>query len=178
MATNLLKIYNEFLEIVHLSEPERKKSLKDIFNRDISNNQDFAFRRKVIRPLKIDGQESMDTLFSHLTCESKEVKDEKGRKYKQRIFDIDRSKRLHWIWHHIQEKDKDKIDVFSYQDRVNGKNKIRTYIYDFVEKYVLILEPQRSQTDYYLLTAYYLTKEKGGIRQIEKKREKRLDKVY
>lgn len=34
---------------------------------------------------------------------------------------------------------------------------IRTYIYDKDEKYVIILEPLRNGTQYYLLTTYYLT---------------------
>lgn len=179
MPTNLLRIYNEFLEIASLTKNERNESLTAIFKRDISDNNDFKFRNKIIRPLKRDGVADMQTLFGHLTCESENVSEDGENKYKSRsIFDIERSKRLHWIWHHMREKSKDKIEVFSYKDRVNGKDRIRTYIYDFIEHYVIILEPQRSQTDYYLLTAYYLTKERGGIKQMDKKRKNKLDQVY
>lgn len=179
MPFNLLKKYNQLLEIIHFSPRERELSLKGIFNRDINENPHFKFRGKVIRPLKKEGAEDMASLFKHLTCSAEDIYDEKGVKYKTRsVFDFDRSKRLHWIWHHIQEKSKKKIEVFSFKDRKNGRNVIRTYIYDVAEKYVIILEPQRSKMDYYLLTAYHLTKKKGGIKQIEKKRKRKLDEVY
>lgn len=179
MPFNQLKKYNALLEIVHLSPRERIESLKGVFTRDISDNPHFNFRKKIIRPLKKDGAEDMASLFEHLTCASEDQYDNKGRNFKSRSeFDFERSKRLHWIWFHIQEKNKQKIDVFSFPDRKRGKNVIRTYIYDESEKYVIILEPQRSGLDYYLLTAYYLTEDKGGIKQIEKKRKRRLNQVY
>lgn len=179
MPFNLTKIYNQHLELLHLAEYPRNVSLRAIFDRDITNNEYFLFRTKVIRPLKIEGKIDMDVLFKHLTHQSEEEKVDGGKSIKRRdVYDIERSKRLHWIWHHIQEKDLDKIDVFSYEDRVNGKNVIRTYVYDFVEKYIIILEPQRSGLDYYLLTAYYLTEKLGGVKQIEKKRKGKLNQVY
>lgn len=179
MPTNLIKIYNQLLEIVHLSEYERTVSLKRIFNRDISDNTGFNFRKKIIRPFKAQGQSDMETLFSHLTCMAEEQIDETGKKIKSRtVFDFDRSKRLHWVKHHIDEAAPDKIDVFSYTDRINGKDVIRTYIHDNLENYVVVLEPQRSHTDYYLITAYYLSKELGGVKQIKNKSKKRLSEVY
>lgn len=179
MPLNLTKIYNQYLELLHLAEPQRINSLKAIFERDIASNEAFLFRTKIIRPLKIEGQPSMETLFSHLTHQSEEVKSEDGKTMKKRsFFDIERSKRLHWIWHHIQEKALKNIDVFSHEDRIGGKNVIRTYIYDHVEKYIIVLEPQRSKLDYYLLTAYYLSEKLGGVKQIEKKRKKRLAEIY
>lgn len=33
---------------------------------------------------------------------------------------------------------------------------VRTYIYDVDEKYVIVLEPRRNGSAYYLLTAYHL----------------------
>lgn len=121
----------------------------------------------------------MDVLFKHLTHQSEEEKVDGGKPIKKRdVYDIERSKRLHWIWHHIQEKTLENIDVFSYEDRIGGKNVIRTYIYDHVEKYVIVLEPQRSKLDYYLLTAYHLSEKLGGVKQIEKKRKKRLAEIY
>jgi hypothetical protein len=179
MPTNQTKRYNDFLELNSLSEHQRIISLKAIFDRDITNNKNFLFRTKIIRPLKVDGVITMDVLFKHLTHESVEEKDENGKTFKSRaIFDFHRSKRLHWLWHHIQEKTSGNIDIFSFEDRVKGKNIIRTYIYDFTENYVIVLEPQRSRLDYYLLTAYHATKEKGGIKQIENKSKKRLPEVY
>jgi hypothetical protein len=179
MPLNLTKIYNQHLELLHLAEYPRNVSLRAVFDRDITNNNAFFFRTKTIRPLKIEGQINMDTLFSHLTYQTEYETYEKGKTIKKRsIFDIERSKRLHWIWHHIQERSIANIDVFSFEDRIDGKNVIRTYIYDFVEHYVIILEPQRSGLDYYLLTAYYLSEKLGGIKQIEKKRKRRLTDIY
>ena len=179
MPINLTKIYNQHLELLHLAEYHRNISLRGVFDRDITNNKDFTFRTKIIRPLKIEGKSSMDTLFSHLTNLSIEEKSPDRKSFKRRdVFDFERSKRLHWIWHHIQEKELDNLDIFSYEDRVNGKTVIRTYIYDFIEKYIIILEPQRSKLDYYLLTAYYLSDKLGGVKQIENKRKRKLDEVY
>lgn len=48
----------------------------------------------------------------------------------------------------------------------------KTYIYDKVEKYVIVLEQQRSN-GFYLLTAYHLNKE-YGLKALEKKMKKRL----
>jgi hypothetical protein len=172
------KKYNQFLEINHLSDNEKIISLKGVFDKDISNNPSFLFRNKIIRPLKRDGLIDVDILFSHLIYSTENEKDEMGKIIKKRkVFDSERSKRLHWIWHHIQEKTITNIDVFSYLDRINSKNVVRTYIYDFVEKYVIILEPQRSKTDYYLLTAYHLSEKLGGIKSIEKKRKNKLLEV-
>jgi DNA-binding phage protein len=64
MPLNLTKIYNQYLELPHLAEPQRINSLKAIFEkRDIANNKAFLFRTKIIRPLKIEGQPSMETLL-------------------------------------------------------------------------------------------------------------------
>lgn len=174
---NTLKKYNDLLELNHYSEGERTASLKDIFDRDIKNNTSFKFRKKTIRPIKIDGEPALETLFQHLTCSSTHIKIEDGKSYKSRKdFDIKRSERLHWIWHHIQEKEN--IKVFSVKDRVKGRNVVRTYLFDEAEKYVIVLEPYRKTNDYYLLTAYYLEKRKGGPKTIRKKYKRRLDKVY
>ena len=180
MPHNQLKKYNQFLDINALSEAQRTVSLRAIFDRDITNNEAFLFRAKIIRPLKIEGNVNMDVLFKHLTCESIEEQGEDGKKFKSRsVFDFQRSKRLHWLWHHIQEKNAEKLEVFSYPDRIKGRGDvIRTYIRDIEENYVIILEPQRSNLDYYLITAYYATNEKGGINQIKNKSKKRLPEVY
>ena len=90
MPFNLLKKYPELLEIGHLSEPDRNRSLKGVFERDIKNNQNFRFRGKAIRPIK--GEEpAMLLLFRHLTTEEVEEENENGKLFKRRIFEIHRS---------------------------------------------------------------------------------------
>ena len=175
MPLNLIKTYPELLEIAHMNEYQRNQSLQGVFNRDVISNNNFKFQGKQIRPTKQEGKPTMQTLFRHLT--TREDKDEKGKKLGNRNFEISRSVRLHWIKYHIDELKKDNVEVFSYEDRINRKDVIRTYIYDIEQEYVIILEPQRSGTDYYLLTAYHLN-EPGGKKQIEKKSKKKLDKVY
>ncbi len=175
MPFNKLKKYPELLEIYHLSEKERTKSLKGIFERDIENNNNFCFRMKGIYPVK--GEEpSMQILFNHLTREEVEVADENGKFIKRRLFDFHRSKRLHWIRFHIEEKKKENIEIFSTEERQNGKTVNRTYVYDVKEKYVVVLEPQRTKNDYYLLTAFYLYK-KYGVKKMKKKLKNKLAEV-
>lgn len=175
MPLNLTKTYPQLLEIAHMNAAQRHDSLQGIFARDMVHNEDFKFREKQIRPTKIEGEAPMQTLFKHLT--SREDKDEKGNKLGSRSFEMARSERLHWIKHHIDELQIANMVVFSFQDRIDRRDIIRTYIYDIAQEYVIILEPQRSGTDYYLLTAYYLN-EPGGKKQIENKRKKRLEEVY
>jgi hypothetical protein len=145
MPTNLLKIYNQLLEIDYLSEPDRIISLKRIFKRDIEENDNFNFRSKKINPTKREGV-ATDILFSHLTT----IAD--GKNDKKRSFESARSRRLHWIKHLIEERKTDNMLIFSVLD----PNGIRTYIYDKDEKYVIILEPYRNGLEYYLITAYHL----------------------
>jgi len=89
----------------------------------------------------------MDLLFQHLTTE---IIDEVSRK---RFYEPERSKRLHWIKYHIDENKTDKMLIFSALD----PDGVRTYIYDEVEEYVIVLEPYRNGQEYYLLSAYYLS---------------------
>lgn len=177
MPLNLLKTYSELLDIAHLAEGERTNSLKRIFKRDIEDNPSFKFREKVIRPIK--GEEpNMQHLFTHLTHEAIEEHANERGSYKRRVFEFDRSVRLHWIWHHIQERIGN-LQIFSTEERDQRHRKdiIRTYIYDITEEYVIVLEPQRSKSDYYLLTAYHLNKPEGK-KSIEKKYRKRLQEVH
>ncbi|MEZ4945554.1 MAG: hypothetical protein R2804_08510 [Cyclobacteriaceae bacterium] len=175
MPLNLIKTYPQLLEIIHLNEHQRNQSLQGVFNRDMVNNNNFKFRTKQIRPTKQEGESPMQTLFRHLT--TREDKDEKGKKTGTRSFEMARSVRLHWIKHHIDELKKNNMEVFSYEDRIDRKDVIRTYIYDIDQEYVIILEPQRSGTDYYLLTAYHLN-EPGGKKQIVNKLKKKLNEVH
>lgn len=173
MPLNLLKEYSDLLELVHLDENGRTKSLKGIFKRDIEDNSNFKFENKIIRPLaKSDGASSMEILFTHLTTEV-----DYSHEFKKRIFELDRSKRLHWLKFHLEKSSTLKVHVFSIVDRINGRNYKRTYIYNKEEKYVIILELQRSSIDYYLITAYYLNK-KEGVKQIEQKLKNKLQDIF
>lgn len=140
-----------------MNEFQRKKSLKGIFDRDITNNRNFKFRQKQIKPTPAEGADEMERLLTHLTTV---ITDAKTRK---REFDMTRSVRLHWIKHHIEERKNEKMLVFS----VKESNAIRTYIYDIEEKYVIVLEPMRdlSKNEYALLTAFY---EKGKDKERSK----------
>lgn len=174
MPFNLLKNYPDLLEVGHLSEPDRSQSLRGVFERDIENNQHFRFQGKNIYPIK--GEEpAMQLLFRHLITEGVETVDKHGRTYTQRIFEIHRSQRLHWVKYHIDEKTNKKIEIFSTEERINGKKKYRTYIYNLTQKYVVVLEPQRSKTDYYLLSAYYLNKHYGEKKMKKKMKSKLKD---
>ncbi len=175
MPLNKLKIYPQLLDLGFLNQRARECSLMYIFKRDIEDNPNFTFKRKQIRPIKKEGEYPMQTLFRHLTtCEEKS---EDGHKEKRREFEMARSVRLHWIRHHIDELKKTGIDVFSYTDRIEGKDVIRTYVYDIEQEYVVILEPQKSGLDYFLITAYHLN-EPGGKKQIVKKQKKKMPNVY
>ncbi|MPM63916.1 hypothetical protein SDC9_110800 [bioreactor metagenome] len=173
MPLNLLKKYNQLLELAHFNERQRDISLRGVFDRDIADNPHFKFQEKTIRPIKIDGEPALDTLFSHLTRRTEENED--GIKSRT-IYDPKRYERLHWIWHLVQEKEA--IKIFSYKDRFNGRDVIRTYLFDEKENYVIVLEPYRSTKDYYLLSAYYLEEKYGGPKIIAKKYQRRLDEVY
>ena len=167
MPFNLTKKYPDLLDLM-MSEAENLKSLRGVFRRDIEENTNFLFRGDCIYPLKREGQVSMDVLFNHLTRRGEDRVDGTYNKYKHRVFEKERSERLHWIRYHIEEKSPNCIHVFTLKERTKqGKNAIKTYIYDSGQKYVIILEHQR-KGGYYLLTAYYLSEE-YGCKQIEKK---------
>lgn len=170
---NLLKQYPELLDLVNIDERERYLDLQSIFKRDIENNSSFAFRSRFIYPIKTDGDADMGRLFKHLTCEEKIVEDEDGKKYPKRVFDMDRSERLHWINHHIKENTPENLDIFTVEEKDSKKRKVKkTYIYDKKEEYVIVLEQQRTDA-FYLLTAYHLNKEYGK-KAILKKMKKRI----
>jgi hypothetical protein len=175
MPFNLLVQYSNLLELAFLSKQDRDASLIRVFKRDIEDNSNFKFREKQIFPIKQEGKSTMEVLLAHLT--EKEGKDEKGKKTGSRSFDMARAVRIHWIKYHIEETKKSRIEIFSYEDRVDRRDVIRTYIYDVDCKYVVILEPRRDPTSYYLITAYYLN-EPGGNDQIYNKFKKKLDTVY
>jgi hypothetical protein len=171
MPFNQFKKYPQLLELGHLPEHVRIKSLKGVFERDIENNPNLKFRKKTIRPIK--GEEpSMQLLFRHLTTEEIDEETEQGKSYKRRVFEMNRSQRLHWVKFHIDESLSDGVEFFSKEERVKGKTVFRTYIYDKKQKYVVVLEPQRSGTDYYLLSAYHLNRSYGEKMMKKKLRSK------
>lgn len=176
MPLNLLKKYPELLDIGGLGESQRQKSLHGVFARHIENNQSFAFRKKRIYPIK--GEEpAMQLLLRHLT--TVEVKEKvNGRIVGKRVFELQRSQRLHWILPHTEETTGANVEVFSCEERAGGKWLIRTYILNHDERYVVILEPHRKPGSYYLITAYYLDR-KHSYRKIRQKASKRkLDEVH
>lgn len=166
MAFNLIRKYPELLEINHYaSEQDRDSILRKIFDRDIQDNDKLIYNSKQIHPLKdIDGMSSMNVLFGHLTREGTKKIDSNGKIITSRnVFEPDRSMRIHWIKTHIDNDVKDNIVVFSVIERDKNKREdvTKTYIYNTDKKYVVVLKCQRSNKDYYLLTAYYLNKTYG-----------------
>lgn len=147
MPFNLTKKYNDLLDLLGMNERQRTESLRRIFCRDIENNPAFTFNGKPIYPTPHeDGQIAMENLFNHLT------RQEVDKEIHHREFDMSRSQRLHWIKYHVEQQKKDNMLYFS----VAEPRSPRTYIYDIDEKYVIVLEPRRNGTAYYLLTAYHL----------------------
>lgn len=168
MSLNLLKKYNELLDIAGLNETQRTKSLKGVFNRDFADNGTIYFRSKRICPTpQYGGVITMETLFRHLTTV---MVDKVTRK---REYEKTRSERLHWVKFHLDEKKKDEMLIFS----VKEPEGFRTYIYDKVEKYVIVLEPLRNKTEYYLLSAYYLQGKDAQRDKMNKKYKRKLDEL-
>lgn len=179
MAINYIKKYKDLLEINYFKEHERTISLRDIFDRDIADNSSFTFQNRIIRPLKKEDIYDVDSLFKHLTHRTSEEKDKRGVIIKKRDdFDFERSKRIHWILPHIKESIKDEIRIFSSIVRVKGKDVTRTFIHNVTENYIIILEPQRSGLDYYLITAFYLEKKYGGPNMVKGLYKRKLQEVY
>jgi len=166
MPLNLTKVYNQLLDLL-MPPSQRRKSLMGIFRRDFINNDNLQFKGKQINPTPMDGEISMDTLFTHLTTQ---VVDEKT---KRREFEIHRSKRLHWVKHHIEERKRDNMLVFS----VNEPQGYRTYIYDKDEKYVIVLEPLREKNEYYLLSAFHVRGKDAQRNKYQKKYKRKLDNL-
>lgn len=167
MPTNLLKVYNQLLELNSLSEPQRILSLKRVFNRDIVENRSFSFKNKKLNPTPAEGEDTMERLFRHLTTV---VVDKDTRR---REYDSARSCRLHWIKYHLEESKKNNVYIFSV-DEPEGK---RTYIWNKDEDYVIILEPLRHKDEYYLLTAYHIEGKDKARNKMGKKWKRRLQDI-
>lgn len=164
MPTNLLKVYNQLLELNSLDEYQRTESLKGIFNRDIVSNTNFAFRTKKLNPTPAEGRDTMERLFRHLTTV---IIDKKTNK---REYDSSRSVRFHWLKYHLEEKKSSNMFVFS----VDEPEGVRTYIWDKDEDYVIVLEPLRNKDEYYLLTAYHIEGKDKARNKMPKKWKRRL----
>lgn len=177
MPLNLLKKYPDFLDLIG-DFNHMKKSLRGVYNRDIQDNPDFKFRGIQIHPLICEeGQLEMDRTFKHLTTREVKQSDEGGALPLGREFDIHRSKRLHWINHHVHESTPANIEVFTIieRDRKKREDVKHTYIYDRTGKYVVVFD-RRAQKDFYLLTAYYLD-EPYAEKMMKKKIKKKLGEV-
>lgn len=166
MPLNLIKIYNQLLDIVGMDVRQRTESLMGIFRRDFVDNAP-TFMRKSIHPTPIDGKDKMENLFHHITTH---MVDKTTRK---RDFEMERSIRLHWIRHHLEQRKQDNMLIFSVKEPEGN----RTYIYDRDEKYVVILEPLRIGDAYYFITAYHLEGKDDKRNKIEKKYKRRLDNI-
>ncbi|MFL1895937.1 hypothetical protein ACJRPK_09560 [Aquimarina sp. 2-A2] len=168
MPFNQLKKYNDLLDISGMSPQMRTKSLRGIFDRDISDDsENFKFKSKQITPTPADGIIKLDTLFRHLTTV---IVDKKTRK---REYDVHRSQRLHWVKYHIKELKKDDVLIYS----IKEPDGFRTYIYDVTEKYVIVLEPLRNKNEYYLLSAYYVRGKDAKRNKFVKKYKRKLDNI-
>lgn len=168
MPLNRIKIYNQLLDIVGMSGRERTISLEGIFKRDFGE-QSPVFCGKEVHPTpREDGEIPMETLFRHLTTE---MTDKKSR---AREFELERSKRLHWVRFHLDQRKEDNMLLFSAREPEG----IRTYYYDRNEKYVIVLEPLRNGSAYYLLSAYYVRGKDAMRNKIEKKYRRKLDELY
>lgn len=164
MPFNLTKRYNDLLDLLGMSEYERTTSLRRIFNRDIQDNPEFSFNGKPIYPTpKENGIVAMENLFNHLT------RKETDKEEHHREFDLKRSQRLHWIKYHVDQNKADRMLYFSVREPRGN----RTYIYDMDECYVVILEPLRNNTAYYLLTAYHLEGKDSARDKIVRKYNRR-----
>lgn len=100
MPTNLIKTYNQLLELNSLDEHQRMSSLKGVFKRDFVSNSDFSFRKKKLNPTPAEGEDTMERFFRHLTTV---ITDKATRK---REYDPSRSVRLHWVRYHLEERKK------------------------------------------------------------------------
>jgi hypothetical protein len=145
MPTNLLINYNRLLEIDHLERSSKERSLRGVFNRDFQGTINIEFYSKQVFPVPSEGGHPMEQLFWHLT-----TKNFDGNS--SREFDTHRAKRLHWVRHHLDLRTPRNVEVFS----VLEAKGVRTYVFDKTENYIIVLEPYRNKSSYYLLTAYPL----------------------
>jgi hypothetical protein len=167
MPLNLLKKYNEHLDILGLSEQGRTNSLKGVFDRDFTNNQPIHFNGRQVIPCPQDGSIEMTTLFRHLTTVKMDYTTG------QREFEKERSKRLHWVKYHIDGKKQNNMLLFT----VKEPDGLRTYLYDEDENYVIVLEPRVNRNVYFLLSAHYIQGKDAQRNKMKKKYKRKLQDV-
>lgn len=168
MPFNQLKKYNQLLELNSYTEKQRIVCLRQIYDRDIVPEKKIIFRGKSLNPTPHENKIDLDRHFFHLTTKTID------EKTKQRDYDKDRCERLHWVKFHIEERRTENVLVFSVKESTG----IRTYIYDIVEKYVIVLEPLRKVHEYYLLTAYLVQGKDKARDKFLKKYKRKLEVVY
>ena len=142
MPLNLLKIYNDRLELFHQSERDNLRSIRAVFDRDLTGEPILELQGIPIKPTTADGEDTMDRLFRHLTT----VVTDKD--IKKREFERERSVRIHWVKHHVINMSNQL--VFSVIDEK------RVYVLDRAERYIIVFEPLRKERAFFLLTAYPL----------------------
>lgn len=167
MPFNQLKIYNQHLDLSALNPHQRTLSLKGVFDRDFTDKQPVIFNKKQVVPCPLNGTIEMNTLFAHLTTV---VVDKKTN---SRDYDLQRSKRLHWVRFHIDSRKTSNMLFFT----VKEPNGLRTYLYDDDEKYVIVFEPRIKANVYFLLTAYHLEGKDAQRDKIKKKYARRLSET-
>jgi hypothetical protein len=168
MAFNLIKKYNQLLELGSFNEYQRKESLRQIFKRDFEECDQIIFNQKPVTPTPVDGVIEMETLFSHLITVMVD------KVTRRREYDNHRAVRLHWVKHHLGNGKNENMYLFS----VKEPEGYRTYFYDKDEKYVVVLEPLKNKNEYYLLTAYYLTgKDAKRDKIMSKYKKRRLNEI-
>jgi hypothetical protein len=158
MPLNLLKTYNDVLDLIYSTDRRNIESIRGVFNRDFVNEQPF-FRSSLIRPTTAEGEDTINRLFRHLTTVITE------ESTNRREFDSDRSIRMHWIKYHLSESKTTNMLLFTVDDER------RSYILDRDEHYVIVLEPSRADNSFFLLTAYKLmpSRYKGLMKKYEKR---------
>lgn len=167
MPLNLIKIYNALLDIASMGSSQRMESLRRIFKRDFEDSSPSFLQKPVYPTPQNNGEIPMDTLFRHLTTEMED------KSTRTRYFEMDRSKRLHWVRFHLDQKKQDNMLLFTVKEREG----FRTYYYDTDEKYVIVLEPLRDGHSYYLLTAYYIKGKDAQRDKMIKKYKRKLNEV-
>nr|WP_321379441.1 hypothetical protein [uncultured Bacteroides sp.] len=167
MPLNLLRRYNQLLDIISLGVSERNKTLKGVFKRDFEDKLTVFCGKNVFPTPKDDGEIPMETLFRHLTTEMID------KKTRERAFELNRSQRLHWVKYHLDLNKKENMLLFSVKEPEGN----RTYYYDKDEKYVIVLEPLRDGVSYYLLSAYHVRGKDAQRNKIEKKYRRKLEAV-
>lgn len=168
MITNLLKKYNELLELASSNEKDRIENLRKIFDRDIGMNSNFKLNNKIIEPTPNEKNDKIELLFRHLITE---VVD---RNTNKREIEVHRAVRLHWIKYLIDNNIIPNVLLFSYKEQKG----IRTYLYDKDEEYVIVFEPLRQKESYYLLTAFKVRGKDDKRKKYEKKFKNRLNELY